>query len=114
MFSQKTTQIGTNCKIEGVFFVCFSFFNLVHNRVVSSVKAFQMVLRYIYLNVKLKRLFSENCISAFAVTRHFCYSLAENFSEGSKVFDFSFDEIFSSQPSCVYWIHIMGELFLSF
>lgn len=45
MFSQRTTQIGTNCKIGG--FWGF-FFKLVHNRVVSSVKAFQMVLKYIF------------------------------------------------------------------
>lgn len=108
VFRQRTIQINTKCKI-GVFF-----FKLVHNRVVSSVKAFQMVLKYIYLNVKLKRLFSENCISAVGVIRHFCSSLVENFSEGSKVFGFSFDKIFPSQSSCIYWIHIKGKLFLSF
>lgn len=38
--------------------------------------------------------------------------MVENFSDGSKVLGFSFDKIFSSLPSCIYWIHIMGELFI--
>lgn len=48
MFSQRTIQIDTKCKIGGF---CF-FFKLVHNRVVSSVKAFQMVLEYIFKTKK--------------------------------------------------------------